>query len=160
MDWHSSAALRSRCNAPNILKEVPESYNPSRHRRIPSQQIPPARACLAHRQRGEVVHETAAEDGVAHTRCCREADAGRDLHEARGWDAAVVGGRGVVQEVEDADTREGLGDDVSEPVGGGGAVQRLEGGGDVAQLGEGVDDDEDVRGLEVVGVPEEHPCWS
>ena len=64
-----------------------------------------------------------------------------------------------MQEVEDADARKGLGDDVGEPVGGGGAVERLEGGGDVAQLGEGVYDDEHVGGFEVVRVPEEHPCW-
>ena len=65
-----------------------------------------------------------------------------------------------MQEVEDADAREGLGDNVGEPVGSGGAVERLEGGGDIAQLGEGIDDDEDVGGLEIVGVPEEHPCCS
>ena len=74
----------------------------------------------------------------------------------------VVRGGGVVQEIEDADAGEGLGNDVGEERGRRAEVKPVlgtgEDGKDVGELGETIDNDEEVRDVEAVGVPEEHPC--
>ena len=62
-----------------------------------------------------------------------------------------------MQEVEDADACKCLCDDVGEEVGCRTTVKWLESCRNVAELSDCVDDDEDVGGLEVVRVPEEHP---
>lgn len=62
-----------------------------------------------------------------------------------------------MQQVQHTDAREGLGDDVREYGARGASIHRFELGEDVVQLGERVDDDEYVRNLQIVRVPEEHP---
>ena len=65
--------------------------------------------------------------------------------------------RAVVEEIEHADTGKGLGDDVGEnrvpgvEIHGGKAAE------DEVELGKGVDYHEDVGGLQVGLVPEDHP---
>lgn len=63
-----------------------------------------------------------------------------------------------MEEIKDADACESLCNDVGQPAGGGVCVHLAETEGAVVDLGESVDDDEDVGDVEAVGVPEEHPC--
>lgn len=113
---------------------------------------------LPDRQRHKVVHQTATENPVAQRARNPKSDARQHLDEAaRRQLARVVCGGGVVQEVEDADAGEGLADDVGEEGRGGGGAEGGQARAHVGELGEGVDDDEDVGGAQVRGVPEEHP---
>lgn len=64
-----------------------------------------------------------------------------------------------MEEVEDTDAGECLGDDVGEDGRGGVCVHGADFGGEVVELGEGVDGDEDVGDVEPFGVPEDHPGW-
>lgn len=63
----------------------------------------------------------------------------------------------VVQEVQHTDTRERLHHDVREDRGPVPRVHRLQLRERIPQLGRRVDDDEDVRQLQLLAVPEEHP---
>ena len=62
-----------------------------------------------------------------------------------------------MQQVEDTDTGKGLCDDVGEEGGAGVGVHGSQLCGAVEELGDCVDDDEDVGNLELVGFPEEQP---
>ena len=62
-----------------------------------------------------------------------------------------------MEEVENANTGKGAGDDVGEDGRSGGGVHRAQPREDVVELGARVDDDEDVGGFKGGGVPEEHP---
>ncbi len=62
-----------------------------------------------------------------------------------------------MEEIQNTDAGEGLGHDVGEDGAGGVGVHRGELGGNVVELGERVDDDEDVGDVEPLGVPEHHP---
>lgn len=62
-------------------------------------------------------------------------------------------------EIQDADAGEGLGDDVGERGGAGGEVHGGLAEADIVELGEGVDEHEDVGDLKMLRVPEYHPGW-
>lgn len=62
-----------------------------------------------------------------------------------------------MQEVQTPDSRESLRDNVREDAAPALGVHRLQLGGDVPDLHDAVDPDEDVGGLEGFAVPEEHP---
>jgi hypothetical protein len=62
-----------------------------------------------------------------------------------------------VQEIEAPDARESFGDDVREDGAPALGVHGPELRGDVPDLHDAVDPDEDVGGLKLLGVPEEHP---
>lgn len=64
----------------------------------------------------------------------------------------------VVQQVQDTDSGESLAHNVCQNRVCGIQIHRRETTKDVVQLGEGVDDHEDVTSLEVRGVPEDHPA--
>lgn len=64
-----------------------------------------------------------------------------------------------MQEVKDANAGKGFGHDVGEDGGGRVRVHGADLGGDVVELGQGVDGDEDVGDVEAFGVPENHPGW-
>lgn len=64
-----------------------------------------------------------------------------------------------MQQIENADTCKGLRYDVCEDGGRGGGVHCRLLGEDVVELCEGVDNNKDVRCLELRAVPEDHPCY-
>jgi len=97
----------------HLLDQILRRHDSRRAHGIRSQQIPPA-AALTRRQPYEVIHQTPAEDPVAHARRACEAKACQDLYERIRRDILEVRGRRVVEEIQHADAGEGLGDDVGE----------------------------------------------
>ena len=64
-----------------ILQVVPERDDSSRRCCVAAQKVTPAGSCLSNRECSQIVHETSAEDPVAHAGGCCEPDARCDLHE-------------------------------------------------------------------------------
>ena len=127
--------------------------------RVCAQQIPPA-AALTHGQRNQVVHETASEDPIAHGAGTSKAKAGEDLDGRAGLDALEEGRASVVEKIQDPDAGESLGHGVRENGAGGVRVHGLDLGGDIIELGEGIDGDEDVGKVQTGLVPEKHPHYA
>ena len=105
-------------------------------------------ACLSDSKPNKVIHQAATEDPVGRGSTKTETDTREDLDEvgrvrvvAR---SSVVCSRSVVKEVKHADTSKGLGDDVGQDGRGRVCVHLAEAESAVIDLGEGVDDDEDV----------------
>lgn len=65
-----------------------------------------------------------------------------------------------MEEIEDANTRKRLRDNVGQDGAGRFGVHGLDLGHDVEELGEGIDGDEDVGDVKAALVPEKHPCWT
>jgi hypothetical protein len=116
---------------------------------------------LSNSKTNEVVHQASTKDPVGSSSSKTETNTGEGLDEggrvgvvAR---AGVVGGGSVVEEIKNTDTSESLGDDVGQDGRGRVCVHLAKAESTVVDLGEGVDDDEDVGDVETVCVPEECP---
>ena len=62
-----------------------------------------------------------------------------------------------MEEVKNTDTSKSSGDDIGEDGARGLGIHRWELGEDIVQLGQAVDDDENVGDLELLSIPEDHP---
>lgn len=62
-----------------------------------------------------------------------------------------------MDEIENTDAGERLGDDMSEDGGGGTGVHGKEFAEDIVELGQTVDNNEDVGDLQLLRIPEDHP---
>ena len=62
-----------------------------------------------------------------------------------------------MEEVKNADTGKSPGDNIGEDGARGLGIHRRELGEDIVQLGQAVDDDENVGDLELLSVPKDHP---
>ena len=144
--------------SPYLPGDILRPDNRRASHRIRAQQHSPATA-LTRGQGHQVVHHAATKDPVAHGAGGSKAEAGQDFDRQGRCGAFEEGGGGVVQEVENADAGEGLGDNVGEQGRGRVCVHGAEFGSYVVELGEGIDGDEDVGDVETFGVPEDHPCW-
>ena len=65
-----------------------------------------------------------------------------------------------MEEVKNTDTGKGPRNNIRENGARGFGVHGRELGEDIEQLGQAVDDDEDVGDFELLGIPKNHPCWS
>jgi len=144
----------------HLLQVVPSTHNTSSADSIRAQQIAPANITilpLSHAQRNKIVNHTPAKDPIARSAQTSEAQTRSNLRPHRRLSTDEVRNARVVQEVQAADASEGLRDDVRQDAAPAPGVHGLELGGDVPQLHDAVDPDEDVGGLEGLAVPEEHP---
>lgn len=155
---HNPTPKPEREQLPYLPREILRPHNRRAPHRIRRQQRPPP-ATLPHRQRHKIINHAPTEDPIAHGAGGAEAHAREHFDQRAGRGAFEEGGRGVVQEVEDADAGEGFGNDMCEDGRGGGGVHGAEWGGDVVELDEGVDGHKDVRNVEASAVPEDHPGW-
>lgn len=62
-----------------------------------------------------------------------------------------------MEEVKNADTGKGLGNNMGEDGARGLGIHGCEPAEDIVQLGQAIDDDEEVGDLELLGIPEYHP---
>lgn len=62
-----------------------------------------------------------------------------------------------MEEIEDTDTSKSSGDNVGEDGARGLGIHGRELGEDIIQLGQAVDDDEEVGDFEMLAIPEDHP---
>lgn len=63
-----------------------------------------------------------------------------------------------MEEIKNTDSSESPGDNIGEDGARGLGVHGRELGEDIVQLGQAVNDYEDVGNLELLGIPENHPC--
>lgn len=63
-----------------------------------------------------------------------------------------------MKEIENTYTGESLRDDVCEDRGFGGSIHAWLAAEDIVELGEAIDQDKDIGGLQSRGIPEHHPC--
>jgi len=103
--------------------------------------------------------EDLPEDPVAENTATTKDDTSQDLDECTRCVVLEIGHRCVVQQVEYTYSGKGLGNDVSEYGRGRGSVHGSKLCCTVEQLGECVDDDENVGALEVGRIPEEEPSF-
>ena len=144
----------------DLLQVVPSANNARSTNGVRAKKVAPANITilpLSNTQRDKVVHHASTKDPIARSAQAREAETGRDLRPHGRLLADKVRDAGVVQEVQASDAREGLCDNVREDAAPALCVHGLELGGDVPDLHDAVDPDEDVGGLERFAVPEEHP---
>jgi hypothetical protein len=153
---HSRGGIR----VVDLLQVVPGANNASSAHSVRAEKVAPANIAilpLSNAQRDKVVHHTSAKDPIARSAQARETKTSSDLRPHRRVLADKVRNTGVVQEVQASDARESLGDDVREDAAPALCIHGLELGGDVPDLHDAVDPDEDVGGFEGFAVPEEHP---
>ena len=112
---------------------------------------------LANTQGNKVVDEASTEDPVAACSETGESSTGDGLDGGAWEDVLVVCNTQVVEEVENANTGKGLSIDVCENGRETLGVHGTKLGEDEVKLGEGVDDDENVGELEILGVPRKGP---
>ena len=146
--------------ASHLLQIIPRAHNPSSAHSISSQQIAPPLIPilpLPHRQRHKIINHTPPENPIAPSTQPRESQPRRNLRPQRHALAHKVRHTSIVQEVQTPDSRESFGDNVCEDAAPALGVHRLQLGGDVPDLHDAIDPDEDVGGLEGLAVPEEHP---
>jgi hypothetical protein len=149
-----------RSHVLHLLQVVPCADNTSSTNSIRAQKVAPANITilpLSHTQRNEIVHHAPAEDPIARSAQTSESKTRSNLHPHGRLSANEVRNARVVQEVQDANAREGLRNDVRQDAAPALGVHRLELCGDVPNLHDAVDPDEDVGGLKGLAVPEEHP---
>jgi hypothetical protein len=144
----------------HLLQVVPRTHNTSSTDSIRAQQVAPANITilpLSNAQRNKVVHHTSTKDPIARSAQASETQTRSNLRPNWRFSTNEVRNARVVQEIQDSNAGEGLRDDVRQDAAPALGVHGLELGGDVPQLHDAVDPDEDVGGLEGLAVPEEHP---
>lgn len=156
-----SAESPSRTITPCLPNPVLRCHNTGCTNSISTQQITPsclANTSLSHSQSHKIVHQASSKDPITRTGQCTKSDTGQNLNH-RWWALMVeICDGAVVQHVENTDSSKRLGDDVGENWGSGFGVHWGLATKYVVELGEWVDQNEDVGGLECGGIPEYHPC--
>jgi hypothetical protein len=117
---------------------------------------PPNRG-LANTQGNKIVDEASTEDPIAACSKTGESSTGDGLDGRAGQNILVVCNTQVVEEIENTNTGKGLSIDVCKDGRKTLGVHGTKLGEDEVELGEGVDDDENVRELEILAVPRKGP---
>jgi hypothetical protein len=144
----------------DLLQVVPSTNKTRTANSVRAQKVAPANIAilpLSNTERNEIVDHAAAKDPITRSAQPSKAKTSSHLHPHRGLRANKVRNTRVVQEVQAANTRESLRDDVCQDAAPALGVHWLELRRDVPDLHDAVDPDEDVGRLERLAVPEEHP---
>ena len=128
---------------PYLPREVPRGHNRCRAYRIGAKEISPA-STLSDGQSHKVINQASTKDPITKGARQPETNSCENLDYGIGGFIFEIGYRAIMQEIKNTNTRKGLGDNVREDGGGRARIHGRKLGSDVVQLGERIDDNEDV----------------